>query len=180
MKSTIFGVILTTILVQVIFGFPIGSIISSFPTMPTWLIFFITVLGIPAICYFVFIKFLNTEVSEGQSQNLIQRNKNSIAIGVILGSIMTGFSSLRSLDCDLIIDNGTDMTVKVEYYNRTKDLSAVEIPSGSFKEITLPVGESTLVVNGNNKNIKIGSRGKKYIYNVDGVNYYVLTEVNYG
>jgi hypothetical protein len=168
------------VVIQLIFGFPIGGIISAFPTMPTWLIFSITILGIPSLCYLIYRKFFDTEVTEGQQPNFIQRNKRTLATGVILGGILSGFQNLRSLDCDLTIDNGTIKLVKVEYYDRTKDFNTIEIPSGSFKTITLPIGDNILTVNGKKKNIKMGQRDDKYIFNIDGVNNYVLTEISYG
>lgn len=180
MKFTLLRVVLTMVLVQSLMGFPIGGLISFFPTIPTIGIFAITILTIPALCYLIFIKFLNKNVPEGQQPNFVQRNKVSIGIGVVLGAILSGFYSLHSLDCDLTVDNGTIKSVKVEYYNRTQNLIKTEIPSGSFQTITLPVGDNTLTINGKKKIIKMGQRGQKYIYNIDGVNNYVLTEIYYG
>lgn len=180
MRFTILRVILTMILVQSSFALPIGGIIRTFPTMPTWLIFVISILTIPAICYILFTKFLNKELPEGKQPNFVQRNKKSIAVGVLLGSVMSGFASLHSLDCDLTIDNGTIKSVKVEYLDRTREYITVDIPTGGFKTITLPVGDNVLTINGNKKNIKMGQRGEKYIYNIDKINNYILAEIEYG
>lgn len=61
-------------------------------------------------------------------------------MGVVLGAAMFGVSSSYAFDSDLIIDNGTIKPVKVEYYTRTKEFNTIEIPSGSFQTITLPLG----------------------------------------
>ncbi|MBP8212424.1 MAG: hypothetical protein KAX53_01685 [Saprospiraceae bacterium] len=180
MKFAILRVFITMFLVQLFFGFPIGGIISVFPTVPKWAIFLISILTIPTVCYFIYTKYIDKAVHIGEQPNFIQRNKKSIALGVVLGAVMFGVSSSYAFDSDLIIDNGTIKPVKVEYYTRTKEFNTIEIPSGSFQTITLPLGENIVVMNGKKKNILMGKRGGYYIYNVDGVNNYLLAEIEYG
>ena len=168
------------ILVQLFFSYPIGGIISILPTIPKWVIFLVSILTIPTVCYFIYTKYIDKPVKNGEQPNFIQRNQKSIALGVVLGAVMFGVSSSYAFDSDLIIDNGTIKPVKVEYYTRTKEFNTIEIPSGSYQTITLPLGENIVVMNGKKKNILMGKRGGYYIYNVDGVNNYLLAEIEYG
>jgi hypothetical protein len=180
MKINILRIILTAIAVFLLFGSLIGAAMAAYTAMPTWLMIAIPIITIPSICYFVFNKFFNKEIPEGQTGNFFQRNKITTALGVVLGSVMSGFFTLSSLESDLTIDNGTKKSVKVEYYARTKDFLSVDIPAGSFKEITLPKGDNVLTLNGEKKIVKMLGRNGKQIYNIDKINNYVLLEVDYG
>jgi hypothetical protein len=180
MKLAVLRVLLTGFVVNIFTGIPIGMLIGFFPTMPSWIIFTIPMITILPLCYFLYTKFFDKDVLDGQQQNFIQRNKISIGIGVFFAAIISGFSNLRSLDVDLVVDNGTVKTAKIEYYNRTKDFVSVEIPSDSFQTITIPVGENTITVNGKKKLFNMGPRGWRYIYNIDKINNYKLFEIEYG
>lgn len=180
MKFALARVLLTSLIVNVVFGIPLGILINFFPTIPTWLIFAISIIGIPSFCYFLYIKYLHKEASYSQSANFIKRNKISICVGILLASWFTSFFILSSLNCSLMIDNGTIKTAKIEYYSRTKDFIITEILSDSSQNIILPKGENIIIVNGKKKLIHLDPKGQKYIFNIDKINNYKLFEIEYG
>ncbi len=180
MRFALFIIVITAALTHPITGLPVSIGLRYFPEVPSWLVFVLNLIVTSFLCYGLFIKIFNKPILEGQQPSFIQRNFKSIGIGLIIGSVLSSFSFIRSLDCDLTIDNGTIKTVHVEYYSRTKDLIKIQIEPQKFHEITLPTGKNTLVVNGRKKNITMGTRGQKYIYNIDGVNTYILKEFHYG
>lgn len=179
MRKTLAFVILTAIGLVILLNGPVGSLFTKCSTTPTWLIFTSLVICIPAIFYLIYKTFFDKEDENGKT-NFVKRNRGALGSGIVLGTVLLGFVSKNSLDNVLVIDNGTERKIEIAYTDRTKTKHQIEVPAGGTSEITLPIGKNELTVDGTVKEMQMGPRGNKYIYNVDKSNAYFLMKIEYG
>lgn len=166
-------------LIKIIFEAPTKLLFSKFPALPTWAIFSILVTSIPFLFYRIYQDIFNKE-KDVEKYNLVQRNKFTFALGVIAGSIWLGYNNKNALDNELYIDNGTLSNVVIEYIDRTNERLRREIGPEDSAIIEIPIGRNIITVNGEEKEVIVGSRERKYIYNINAQNTYILTDIIYG
>lgn len=94
---------------------------------------------------------------------------------LIVGIIGGYFISLNSFKTNLYIDNGTGKIVTVKVPNEKQ----FDVNPNTYKKVKVPVDEiDKIVINNVTKELKINEKGN-WVYNVDNVNAYVLSTLDY-
>lgn len=166
--------LVTAVLIYSVFGWVFSYFFWSFPTIPTWLMYVLPILFVPALCLFLYLKFFDPTNYKGFISNFVNTYLGPIGIGILLGSILIGNLNDVSMESQLVIDNATTKKAVVDYTTRKGKTKTVELAPDSHTAVSLPIGYNEVKVNGRFREIFVGSGAKKYILNVDSAsNYYI-------
>ena len=145
-----------------------------FRHIPGWFSFILNLLLLTGLIYYVVFnrkKFFEEEADVDYLPNHLEKSSYFF---LILGSFIGYFLASSSFRTTLYVDNGNLYPIEVSISDET----SISIPANSFKEISVPIGENEVLINGKTKMIDVKDGGK-WMLNVGNLNTYLKTTINY-
>lgn len=148
---------------------------TLFPHIPRWISLPLNLMVAGGIIYYIYSarkKIMEEEKDEDFIPDYLTKSSYFfVPIGAILAYFLVS-SGFRTV---IYIDNGKPISVQVSISGEDPQT----VPANGFIQTSIPIGENEITIDGKKKKkINIPVKGE-WIYNIDNINSYIETTVNY-
>lgn len=147
---------------------------TLFPHIPRWVSIPVNLIIVGGVIYYMYSarkKIMDEEKDEDFVPDYLKQSNYAF---IVIGSLISYFLVSSGFRTDVYIDNGKSVPVQVSI----SEEETQTVPANSYIQMSAPIGENEILIDGKKKKINILSKGI-WVYNVENLNFYIEGTVDY-